>query len=128
MENRSPFAVVIGDINIEIITPPFDPQIFQTGETSCVLDNFTMSLGGNAINVAATIAGFHDSSHIYRGYGRLCISDWIRKRCDQLGINTSLGTIEGKTAGIIFAMTYIDGRCQFVATLGTNKLITPPIS
>ncbi len=126
MENRSPFAVVIGNINIDIITPPFDPQIFQTGETSCVLDNFTMSLGGNAINVAATIAGFQDPHIFIGGMGNCAISDWIRKRCDQLGINTSLGTIEGKTAGITFAMTYIDGRRQFVATLGTNKLITPP--
>jgi sugar/nucleoside kinase (ribokinase family) len=119
-----PFAAVIGDINIDIITPPFDPEILQHGETSCVLDEFTMSLGGNAINVAGALAALNDPHVFLGGMGTCAISEWIKKQCQQLKIKTKFGVLEGKSAGITFALTYTGGRRQFVATLGTNKLIT----
>lgn len=118
------FATVIGDINIDIITPPFDPEILQRGETSCVLDEFTLSLGGNAINVAGALAALNDPHIFLGGIGTCAVSEWIKKRCQQLNIQTKFGILEEKSAGITVALTYTGGRRQFVATLGTNKLIT----
>jgi sugar/nucleoside kinase (ribokinase family) len=117
-------AIVIGDINIDIITPPFDPAVLKEGETSCVLDEFTMSLGGNAINVAAALATLGDNHVFLGGMGDCAISEWIQKKCKILGVNTQLSILPGKTAGITFALTYFGGKRQFVATLGTNKQIS----
>jgi sugar/nucleoside kinase (ribokinase family) len=120
---RKPLAVVIGDINIDIITPPVGSHLPET-ETSFIFDEFHMSLGGNAINVAATLAAMGSSHMFLGGIGDCAISDWIRKKCNQLKIHTELGKISGKTAGITFAITYTGGRRQFIATLGTNQHIT----
>ncbi len=121
---KSPFAVIIGDVNIDIITPPFDPKWLAEGETSIVLDEFTPSLGGNGINVAATLASLEANHLFFGGLGDCGNSIWIEKKCKKLGVNTHFGKLDGKSAGITFAMTYHDGRRQFVATLGTNKIIT----
>jgi sugar/nucleoside kinase (ribokinase family) len=117
-------AVVLGDVNIDIITPPFDPQILQDAETSCVLDEFTMSLGGNAINMAGALAALKDNHQFIGGLGDCAISEWIKKKCKSLEINTKFGILEGKSAGITFALTYTGGKRQFVATLGTNNIIS----
>ena len=116
-------AIVIGDVNVDIITPPFNPEVLVQGETSVVLDEFTMSLGGNAINAAAALAALNAPHHFLGGLGDCAISSWIEKKCKELAVNTSFGLFPNQGAGITFALTYTGGRRQFVATLGTNKLI-----
>ena len=112
---------IIGDINIDIITPPFT---LPEDESSCVLDEFTNSLGGNAINVAASLAALGTNHEFFGAMGDGPISQWIIKRCAELNVNMNLTTIPNKSAGITFAMTYLGGRRQFVATLGTNKFLS----
>ena len=111
-------VVVIGDINIDIITPPF--KMLEV-ETSCVLDDFTTSLGGNAINVAAQIHAMEHPVVFLGGIGNDAVSKWIIERCDDLGIPLELHEYPGKCAGLTFAITHADGKRQFIATLGTNK-------
>jgi sugar/nucleoside kinase (ribokinase family) len=121
--SRSPLAAVIGDINIDIITPPVGTHLPEN-ETSFLLDDFHLTLGGNAVNVAATLAAMQAPHIFLGGIGDCAISDWIRKRCQELGVQTRLGTLPGKSAGITFALTYTGGKRQFIATIGTNKHIT----
>jgi len=113
-------AAVLGDINIDIITPPFK---LPEDESSCVLDEFTLSLGGNAINVAATLASLGADHEFFGAMGDDAISQWIISKCKMLKINSNLKILTGHSAGITFAMTYFEGRRQFVATLGTNQLL-----
>jgi sugar/nucleoside kinase (ribokinase family) len=120
ISDRSPHAVIIGDINIDIITPPVGPTLPEN-ETSFLLDEFFMSLGGNAINMAAALAAMGSKHTFLGGMGDCAMSDWIRKKCNELKINTRLHTFPGKTAGITFALTYTGGRRQFIATIGTNR-------
>lgn len=113
-------CAVLGDINIDIITPPF---VLPEDESSCVLDEFTLSLGGNAANVAASLAAL-EAEHEFHGVtGDGAISQWIQQRCAGLGMNTRLIPLKDHSSGITFAMTFLGGRRQFIATLGTNKLL-----
>ncbi len=118
MDKKPSKVVVVGDINIDIITPPF--KMLEV-ETSCVLDDFTTSLGGNAINVAAELSQLQLSCIFLGGIGEDAISNWIKAQCSELGVQYDLASYPGKSAGITFAITHLNGERQFIATLGTNK-------
>ncbi|MHA1733887.1 MAG: carbohydrate kinase family protein [Promethearchaeota archaeon] len=111
---------VVGDVNIDIITPPFE---LPETETSCVLDGFTTSLGGNAINAAAAASSLGTRVMFFGCLGTDPISGWIREKCSALGVQLEVHELPGESAGITFAMTHLDGSRQFVATLGTNALL-----
>lgn len=113
---------IVGDINIDVITPPFQfPE--NIGETSIVLDDFKISLGGNAANVAAELASLQADHEFHGAMGDCAISRWIIDFCKKQKMNINLTTIPNQSAGITFAMTLLGGKRQFVATLGTNKLL-----
>lgn len=111
-------VVVVGDINIDIITPPFK---MREAETSTVLDDFTTSLGGNAINVAAQLHAMEHPVVFLGGIGDDAVSQWIIDRCQSMSIPLDLAKYPGRSAGITFAITHENGKRQFIATLGTNK-------
>ncbi|MHA1822002.1 MAG: carbohydrate kinase family protein, partial [Promethearchaeota archaeon] len=119
-ENHVDTVAIIGDLNIDIITPPFQ---MPEDESSCILEDFTMSLGGNAINVAAALASLGQTHKFYGALGDDAISLWIEQKLKELKINYNLSRLKNKTAGITFALTYLKGRRQFIATLGTNKYL-----
>jgi len=117
------FCAVIGDINIDIITPPFEfPD--EIGEFSIVLDNFLISLGGNAANAAASLASLRCPHLFFGSIGDCAISNWIKNKLNELKVSYSLYEIKNQSAGITFAMTFTNGKRQFVATLGTNSLFS----
>ncbi|MHA1299689.1 MAG: carbohydrate kinase family protein [Candidatus Helarchaeota archaeon] len=122
IEDRN-LCAVIGDINIDIITPPFEfPE--EIGESSIVLENFNMSLGGNAANFATELAALGLPHHFFGTIGDCAISNWIKQKLNEFNVSFSLFEIKNKTAGITFAMTFKNGKRQFVATLGTNNLFS----
>ncbi len=113
-------CAIVGDINIDIITPPFK---LPDDESSCILDEFNISIGGNAINVAAALASLGAEHEFLGAIGDDSVSKVIIEKCQELKINTRLFTFKGHSAGITLALTYFGGRRQFIATLGTNKLL-----
>lgn len=113
---------IVGDINIDVITPPFQfPE--NIGETSIVLDDFKVTLGGNAANFAVELAVLQSAHEFHGAIGDCAISHWIIDFCNQHKMNYNLTKIPNQSAGITFAMTFLEGKRQFVATLGTNKLL-----
>lgn len=117
-------CAVVGDINIDIITPPFEMP-GEIGESSIVLDDFSYSLGGNAINVAAELSALEADVSFHGAIGDGPISQWIRSKCGDLKIKTHLHQLENSSAGITFALTLHGGKRQFIATLGTNAKLSP---
>ncbi|MHA1271473.1 MAG: carbohydrate kinase family protein [Candidatus Helarchaeota archaeon] len=109
--------IVLGDINIDIITQPI--KIIEK-EVSIVQDDFFVVPGGNAANIAIELSSLGSSVHFIGALGRDPISKWLIEILKKNNISHSI-SIKEKSSGITFAITYTNGTRTFIATLGSNK-------
>jgi len=109
--------IVIGDINIDIITKPIK---YLEKEVSIVQDNFYIFPGGNAANTAIELSRLGSTVHFIGSLGTDPISRWLIEILNKYNISNTIAT-KSTTSGITFALTYEDGTRTFIATLGSNK-------
>ena len=111
--------VIVGDINIDIITRPIRKL---EKEISIIQDDFYIFPGGNAANTALELAKLGASVHFIGALGKDPISKWLIDILKKNNITYSIN-IKDKPSGITFAITHDDGSRTFIATLGSNKVL-----
>jgi len=110
-------CIVIGDINIDIITAPIESFI---KEVSIIQDSFNISIGGNAANTAFELSSLGFNVYFIGALGPDPISKWLIAELEKYNINHGI-VIKEKSSGITIAITFQDGTRTFIATNGSNR-------
>lgn len=111
-------VLAVGDLNLDIITSPI--RQLPEPETSFTVNSMGLFTGGNAANFSAAAASLGLRTVFSGSLGRDAISDWLQDEMRGYGVQLAIKVRPASTAGITFAVTYLDGRRQFIATHGSN--------
>jgi len=118
LARRALDVVAVGDLNVDIITSPISS--LPEPETSHTVDSMRLYTGGNAANFAAAAASLGMRTAFIGALGEDPISGWLQAAMSRYGVRLAVKTRPESAAGITFAITYVDGRRQFIATHGSN--------
>jgi len=117
-----PDVVIVGDINIDIITEPLEIDLATQKEAEIISKGFLQALGGNAGNSAMALAGLGLQSRLIGALSDDPISNWLIDILTKGGVEFCNCPKE-KPSAITFALTYADGTRTFISDLGANQLL-----
>lgn len=117
-----PDVVVVGDVNIDIITSPLATDIVKQKEVE-VVSKFALALGGNAGNCAMATSTLGLDTRLIGALSSDPISKWLIDILEESKIDFRNCPKEIQSA-ITFAITYKDGTRTFISDFGANALLS----
>lgn len=105
-------AVIIGAAIADILLRPVDASVFERG--SCAVERIRMSLGGDALNEATTLARLGHAPMLVTKLGMDAVAELILDHCTREGICVYAARDDGMDTGINAVLVSPDGERSFV--------------
>jgi len=120
---KSPYAVVVGAVNMDIFGSPFQPLILKDSNPGTV----SLSLGGVGRNIAHNLALLDVDVKLITAFGEDLYADQIIKSCRELGIDISGSlTVHGGTTSTYLFITNHHGDMELaVSDMEIYRQLTP---
>ncbi len=121
-----PEVVVVGDVNIDIITNPLSGdavKALREGRESEIISNFTLSLGGNAANCALALSKLGIKTRLIGALSDDPISRWLIEFLEENKVEFHR-CYKNTPSGITFAITYEEGTRTFISSFGSNQFLS----
>lgn len=118
-----PDVVIVGDVNIDIITEPMKVDLNEQKEAEIISKGFLQALGGNAGNSAMATAKLGLRTRLIGALSDDPISKWLIDILENNAVDIRVCHKE-KPSAITFALTYADGTRTFISDLGANQLLS----